>query len=266
MNSRAEHDFAGSVIAVTGAAQGLGREVVRILSARGAAVAVIDRNREGAQETVDELVSAGGTASAIACDVADAASVEAAVAATVEALGGCDGLVNNAGILPKRLLQDETVEGWDETLAINLRGPFLCTQRFGRLFRDNGRGTIVNIASIGGTVPTLGAAAYCASKAGILALTRQTALEWGEFGIRTNAVSPGYMDTPMTADRYRDAGMREQRASIVPLGRIAHPSEVAQAVAFLLSEDAGYINGHEIVVDGGFLQSTTRRMPQPAQA
>jgi NAD(P)-dependent dehydrogenase (short-subunit alcohol dehydrogenase family) len=251
------------VVVVTGGARGLGRAIVRALTVRGASVAILDRDAAGAVVTAEETVTAGGVAAGFACDVADAGSVDTAVAAVTERFCRVDALVNNAGILTKRTLQEETAQTWDETLAVNLRGPFLCTQKFGALMCAQGHGAIVNIASIGGTVPTVGAGAYCASKAGILALTRQTALEWGDRGVRANAVSPGYMHTPMTGDRYAVPGLKEQRAKMVPLGRIADPSEVASAVVFLLSAAAGYISGHEIVVDGGFVHSTTRRVPQP---
>jgi len=261
MSEPAADGIAGRVVVVTGGAQGLGRAIVEALIPLRATVVVLDRNVEGAKEAA---AAAGGRSRGIGCDVADTASVEAAASAVRAEYGGCDALVNNAGILPKRSLEEETAETWDQTMAVNLRGPFLCTQKFGALMCAQGHGAIVNIASIGGTVPTVGAGAYCASKAGILALTRQTALEWGDRGVRANAVSPGYMHTPMTGDRYAVPGLKEQRAKMVPLGRIADPSEVASAVVFLLSAAAGYISGHEIVVDGGFVHSTTRRVPQPA--
>jgi NAD(P)-dependent dehydrogenase (short-subunit alcohol dehydrogenase family) len=256
-------ELSDQIVVVTGGAQGLGRAIVAKLTARGATLAILDVNAEGAQTAAEQVRAEGGKAVAFACDVADPASVRAAADQVMAEFGRCDALVNNAGILPKRTLEEETAEAWDLTMAINLKGPFLCTQSFGALMRAQGHGAIVNIASIGGTVPTVGAGAYCASKAGVLALTRQTALEWGEHGIRTNAVSPGYMHTPMTKDRYAVPGLKEQRAAMVPLGRIADPEEMAGAVVFLLSPDAAYINGHEIVVDGGFVHSTTRKVPQP---
>jgi NAD(P)-dependent dehydrogenase (short-subunit alcohol dehydrogenase family) len=256
--------FEGRVVVVTGGVQGLGRAIVRALAARRATLAVLDRNADGARVAAEQTVAEGGTAAGFTGDVADGDSVDAAVAAVLDRFGRVDALVNNAGVLPKRTLEEETAQTWDETLAVNLRGPFLCTQKFGAVLKAQRSGVIVNIASIGGTVPTVGAGAYCASKAGILALTRQTALEWGEHGVRTNAVSPGYMQTPMTADRYAVSGLKEQRAAMVPLGRIADPEDVAGAVVFLLSDEASYINGHEIVVDGGFVHSATRRVPQPS--
>lgn len=251
---------------VTGGAQGLGRAIVRALAARGASLAILDRNGDGARVAADETAADGGTAAGFTCDVADPDSVDAAVAAVTARFGRVDALVNNAGILPRRAIEDETVQTWDEVLNINLRGPFLCTQKFGAAMKTQGAGAIVNIASIGGTVPTIHAGAYCASKAGVLALTRQTALEWGGLGIRTNAVSPGYMQTGMTQDRYAIPGLKEMRASVVPLGRVADPEDVAGAVVFLLSDEAAYVNGHEIVVDGGLTLTTTRRVSPPTEA
>jgi glucose 1-dehydrogenase len=255
--------FQGRVVVVTGGAQGLGRAIVAALGARGASVAILDRNGDGARAAAQETVAGGGSALGVTCDVADEKSVAAAVAQVTARFDRVDGLVNNAGILPRRPLEEETVQTWEETLAVNLRGPLLCTQKFGAVMKAQGGGAIVNIASIGGSVPTVHAGAYCASKAGVLALTRQTALEWGGFGIRTNAASPGYMQTGMTEDRYAIPGLKELRASVVPLGRVAGPEDVAGAVVFLLSDEASYINGHEVVVDGGLTLTTTRRVSPP---
>jgi NAD(P)-dependent dehydrogenase (short-subunit alcohol dehydrogenase family) len=181
----------------------------------------------------------------------------------LHAHGRVDGLVNNAGILTKELLLSETLEAWQRTLNINVTGYFLCLQAFGSAMADAGSGAIVNIASIGGTRPTRGAGAYCVSKAGVLALTRQAALELGPSGVRVNAVSPGFMNTAMTRDRYAVSGLEERRAQMIPLRRIARLEEVAGVVAFLLTDAAGYVNGEEIIVDGGFVHSTTANVPQP---
>jgi NAD(P)-dependent dehydrogenase (short-subunit alcohol dehydrogenase family) len=252
-----------NVIVVTGGAQGLGLAIARKLNAQGAIVAIADVNPDGARAASDELIAAGGRSIAITCDISDPDSVREARITVEKAFSKVDGLVNNAGILPKASLENETIEGWDRMLSVNLRGAFLATQQFGEMMRAQGAGSIVNIGSIGGTVPTLDAGAYCVSKAGILALTRQTALEWGKYGIRANSVSPGYMDTPMTKDRYAVPGMREQRAAMIPLGRIADPADVAGAVVFLMTPEASYISGQEILVDGAFKLTTTSRVPQP---
>lgn len=251
------------VIVVTGGGQGLGQSISHKLSALGAVVVIADINVDSARQAADELTADGGRSLAIACDISDPDSVAAARVTVEEAFSRCDGLVNNAGILPKASLELETLDGWDRMMNVNLRGAFLATQQFGAMMREQGSGSIVNIGSIGGTVPTPDAGAYCVSKAGILALARQTALEWGPYGIRANAVSPGYMETPMTRDRYAEPGVREQRSAMVPLRRIADPEDVAGAVVFLMTPEASYISGQEILVDGGFKLSTTSRMAQP---
>lgn len=252
--------FDAKVVVVTGGAVGLGRQIAEDLVSLGARVVVLDRQVEDAAPGAS---TAWAEITPFRCDVSDPASVLDAKEFVANRFGRCDGLVNNAGILNKALLEEETPENWDRTMAVNLRGPFLCTQHFGALMRDQGGGSIVNICSIGGSVPAMGAGAYTASKAGLLALTRQTALEWGNANIRVNSVSPSYMETPMTADRYAVSGLREARAKRVPLGRIAALSEVASVVIFLLSAQASYVSGREILVDGGFAQTLTQSMRQP---
>lgn len=248
----------GRVAAVTGAASGLGRATAQVLADRGARVVVVDVDEAGGERAASELP---GDAAFVRCDVTSAQAVEAAAAEAERAAGPCDILVNNAGIMTKQVLLEETVEAWDRIFAVNVRGPFLCTQAFGRRMVKRGEGRIVNVASIGATVPTEGAGAYCVGKAGILALTRQSALELGPLGIRTNAVSPGYMRTAMTAANYAVPGLEERRSRLIPLRRIAEVEEVAAAIAYLASDAASYVNGVEIVVDGGFLHSTTRAVP-----
>jgi NAD(P)-dependent dehydrogenase (short-subunit alcohol dehydrogenase family) len=254
----------GRVVVVTGAAGGLGGAISSRVADRGGFVVALDVDGGAAERAAADIRAAGGRAEPVQCDVTDQASVAAAAGAVLERHGRVDGLVNNAGILTKAPLADETLESWERTMAVNLRGYFLCLQAFGRAMREAGRGAIVNIASIGATAPTVGAGAYCVSKAGVVALTRQAALEWGSAGVRANAVSPGFMKTAMTADRYAVSGLEERRAQLVPLGRIAPVEEVAAVVEFLLDDAAAYVTGREIVVDGGFLHSTTLQVPQPA--
>jgi NAD(P)-dependent dehydrogenase (short-subunit alcohol dehydrogenase family) len=259
-------EWTGRVIVVTGAGGGLGRCIAQRVAERGAVVGALDIDLDAARRTADDLLARGLQADAVGCDVTDGDSVNAAAEDLEERHGPCHGLVNNAGILTKAPLAEETLEAWERTMAVNLRGYFLCLRRFGAAMREQGRGSIVNIASIGATVPTVGAGAYCVSKAGVVALTRQAALEWGPSGVRVNAVSPGFMKTNMTEDRYAVSGLEERRAQMIPLGRIAPVEEVAAVVAFLLGDDAGYVTGRDVVVDGGFLHTTTLRVPQPGAA
>jgi NAD(P)-dependent dehydrogenase (short-subunit alcohol dehydrogenase family) len=252
-----------SVVVITGAGSGLGRRTAHAVAERGSTVVVLDLDADAAAATVEGLARDGHDASAVQADVTDPASVARAKDEILAQHGRVDGLVNNAGILVKNRLLDESFDAWQKTLAVNITGYFLCLQAFARPMIDGGGGSIVNIASIGATVPTIGAGSYCVSKAGVLALTRQAALELGPDGVRVNAVSPGFMKTAMTQDRYAVSGLEERRAQMIPLRRIADLGEVAAVVAFLLSSDAGYVNGQEIVADGGFLHSTTVNVPQP---
>jgi NAD(P)-dependent dehydrogenase (short-subunit alcohol dehydrogenase family) len=251
-------DMDGAVVVVTGAGSGLGRTTATLLAERGATLVALDIDLAAAQATADAL-----GATAVQADVTDPAAVARAKDAVLAEHGRIDGLVNNAGILTKEPLLTESLAAWQRTLDINITGYFLCLQAFGAAMVEAGSGAIVNIASIGGTRPTIGAGAYCVSKAGVLALTRQAALELGPSGVRVNAVSPGFMKTAMTADRYAVSGLEERRAQMIPLRRIANLEEVAGVVTFLLTPAAGYVSGEEIIVDGGFVQSTTANVPQP---
>ncbi|HET7028724.1 MAG TPA: SDR family oxidoreductase [Candidatus Limnocylindrales bacterium] len=254
------------VVVITGAGSGLGRRTAQAVAERGSTVVALDLDADAAAATVAALTGAGHEASSVQADVTDPGSVARAARDVLARHGRVDGLVNNAGILVKNSLLDESFEAWQKTLAVNVTGYFLCLQAFGQAIVEAGGGAIVNIASIGATIPTIGAGSYCVSKAGVLALTRQAALELGPQGVRVNAVSPGFMKTAMTQDRYAVSGLEERRAQLIPLRRIADLGEVAAVVAFLLGADAGYVNGQEIVADGGFLQSTTVNVPQPSSS
>jgi len=244
----------GRVAVVTGAAGGIGGAIVERLAGLGASVALLDLPQAlgGLEKAASELRAPSLCAG---CDIADPASVKAAAALVVERLGGCDILVNNAGVLgPHAALQDVDLDSWERLMAINLRGPFLCTQAFGAAMLERRRGSIVNIGSIAAAKPNA-SPAYSVSKAGLLALTRHTAVEWGPRGIRTNAVSPGFISTPLSAAHYANAEALEWRKGLVPLRRLGVTSDIADAVAYLASDAAGFVNGQDLTVDGGFLET-----------
>ena len=195
----------------------------------------------------------------MACDVSDAS----AVAAVAEAIGPVDVLVNNAGIWRFGRLEDVLPGDVDDVLAVNLRGPLLAMQAFGRGMLERRRGAIVNVVSSAAAQVNTGVGIYAASKAGLLALTRQAALEWGPRGVRVNAVGPGLVPTEGTADVYDDPEVRQIRAGAVPLRRLGSPSDIAEVVAFLVSDGAAYVTGQVLYVDGGLTQSLMTLLPRP---
>ncbi len=250
----------GRVAIVTGAATGIGRAVARRLGGEGARVAVVDRRHEAGESTARALREGGGEARFVACDVADAAQVRAMVESVVAAWGRIDVLVNNAGIPGAAVPADElNAEDWDRVIAVNLSGVFLCAKHAIPHLRANGRGAIVNVASTFGLVGAHASPAYCASKGGVIALTRQLAVDYGPHGIRVNAVCPGYVDNDMDERRARMApaaaarhlAARQAAAALQPLGRQADVGEIAAAVAFLASDDAAFMTGAIVPVDGG---------------
>jgi len=244
----------GSVALVTGAAGGLGAAIVTALLDVGATPVLLDVASDGLEEAARRIERAyGHRPGTIACDVTDPAAIEKAASWLESRYGRCDVLVNNAAILERAPLEEHPVDLWDRVIAVNVRGYFLCTQAFGRLMLAAGSGSIVNVASLAGESPSFGNGAYCASKAGVLALTRQTAVEWGPRGVRANAVSPSFMRTPMMAESTEE--FERQRTHNVPLGRIADTSEPAAAVVFLASPSASYLNGINVQVDGALAQA-----------
>lgn len=249
----------GRVSIVTGAASGIGRAIALAMAAAGARVIVSDLHLEEGQATVNFITKAGGEAIFVACDVSNAEQVSGLVQAALEHFGRLDGLVNNAGISGgSKLVHELELETWDSVIAVNLRGPFLCAKyAIPHLMADGG--VIVNIASTYGLIGAPLAAAYCASKGGVVNLTRQLAVDYGSFGIRVNAICPGYVDTDMggyraslppeqsaAANARREAGAAKQ-----PLGRQAQALEIARVAVFLASDESSFMTGSIVTVDGG---------------
>jgi 3-oxoacyl-[acyl-carrier protein] reductase len=242
------HTMTGRVALVTGASRGIGRAIALRLAARGAVVVAAARG-DNAKATVDDIRAAGGTADALALDVTDAAGVSNAVSALVAAHGRIDILVNNAGITRDQLMLRMKREDWDAVLATNLTAAFTCIQAVLRPMVKQRSGRIVSVSSVVGQAGNAGQANYAASKAGLIGLTKSLALEVASRNITVNAVAPGLIDTDMT--RAISAGAHQDWANRIPLQRLGTPEDVAAAVAFLASDEASYITGHVLAVNGG---------------
>ena len=253
--------FAGRVCVVTGGASGIGRSVVLALAVRGARIAILDRNETGAQLTLQAVQAAGAEGLAVACDVADQASVEAACSAVRDRFGDAQILVNNAGIIRPGGLGELSLADWNLLLSVNLTGYFLCAQAFGRAMRANRDGAIVHVSSVCATVPLPLSGAYSVAKAGVTMLSRLLALEWAADGVRSNVVLPGLIHTEMTEAVYSQPGMTGRRAAIVPAQRIGRPEDIAQMILFLASPKSSYVTGAEVSVDGAFRDNLMKIVP-----
>ena len=243
--------LSGKSAIVTGSASGIGREIAMTLAGNGASITVADRNLQNGETVAKQIVESGGTARAARVDVTDSGQVDDLVASTVAAYGSVDILVNVAGFGFNSPIVDMREEDWDLVLGVNLKGQFLCCRAAGRQMIEQGNGgRIVNIASTAANNARYAGGAYCAAKAGVVQLTKVLALEVGEHGITVNAVGPGFTETPATvesSDEYRSNFLEQ-----VPAARLGQPSDIANAVLFLVSPESGYVNGQAIYVDGGY--------------
>lgn len=248
----------GKVALVTGGGSGMGKSDAILLAAQGAKVAVTGIDLKPCKEVADYIVSQGGEAIALMMDVADQKSVDKGISETVKSFGRLDILVNNAGIFEPKPVLELTEAEWDRTIAINLKGQFLCAQRAAKEMAKNKWGRIINIASIASGsvgVGIAGAAHYTASKGGIIGLTETLAVEFAPLGITVNVIGPGAIDTPMTNASNIPKDMMAGILAKVPLKRMGKPEEIAAGVVFLASDEASYITGSTLYIDGGWLAS-----------
>ena len=243
--------FENKVAMVTGAGSGIGAETARRFAAEGAKVVVADLNEEAAAKIVAEIERDGGTATAVHQDVGNPASVEKSVEMAMEKFGRLDVAVNNAGITGDLApLADYSLDGWDKAIAVNLSGVFYGMKYQIPAMLRSGGGSIVNIASILGSVAARDSAGYNAAKHGVVGLTKSAALEYSADGVRVNAIGPGYIDTPLL--QALDKEVYDGLVDLHPIGRLGRPEEVAELALFLASDRASFISGSYHVVDGGY--------------
>ena len=248
--------FKNKVVLVTGAAHGIGQAIALRFGSEGGQVIVNDVNAQGTEDTVQAIIANGGLAVAGVADVSDKSQVDHLFDTVLERFGTVDVLVNNAGLINvERHFLEGDEAWWDRVLAVNLKSVFLCSLRAAHIMARRHQGVIINMSSGGATRSHRGMAAYDASKGGIEALTRAMALDLAPYGIRVNALVPGSIDTQGMSSE-----IKRERGQTIPMGRPGEPEELAGPAAFLASDDASYVNGHILVVDGGLLSQ--QRSPQ----
>lgn len=253
----------GRVCVVTGGASGIGAATARALAEVDARVAIVDRDEASALAAARAISDDPARVIAVGCDIGDEAAVRDAAARVRRELGPVYGLVNNAGFLRAGALEDVSVADWNDVLTVNLTGQLLCAREFGRDMLAAGRGAIVHVASIAALHPQTHSGAYSASKAGVLLLSRQLAGEWGPRGVRSNAVCPGMIRTALSAKFYEVPGFEAARAAVTASRRVGEPSDIAEPCVFLLSDRAAYVNGTELLVDGGLGCMLMDMVPRP---
>jgi NAD(P)-dependent dehydrogenase (short-subunit alcohol dehydrogenase family) len=253
---RMTKEFGGKVVLVTGAGSGIGRAIACAFAAKSASVVVSDIDENAGNETVKMIAQYGGKAVFVAANVANNIDVETLVNKSVEKFGSLDLGINNAGIVGDgSTIAEMPEEEWDRVIAVNLKGMFLCVKYEIRQMIKQGGGVIVNIASVNGLVGApAGGSAYTASKHGVTGITKAAALECAKFNIRVNSICPGIIETPLTKElKAKSGGLFEQFAlAVTPMGRLGRPEEIAGAVTWLCSDDASFVTGAIITVDGGY--------------
>ena len=243
----------GKGAVVTGAGRGIGKAIAKALAASRAGVVVCDIDLDAAARVAGEIESSGGKALPANADVRIRSEIEQMVQKGTQEFGGIQILVNNAGVVLRKPAEEITEEEWDKVIDINLKGTFLCAQTVGKAMIQRGEGgRIINIASIMGGVALPPRAAYCASKGGIIALTKDLAAEWAKYGVTVNTISPGWTVTEMTQAYFSQEEVRGFLLERIPLNRLGKPEDIANLAVFLASEYSGYITGQAIFVDGGW--------------
>jgi NAD(P)-dependent dehydrogenase (short-subunit alcohol dehydrogenase family) len=252
------------IVVVTGAGGGIGSRIAVDFAKQGARVVVMERNATAGSKTVEKINKLNiHEPLSLSCDVSDPISVSIAATTLEKAWGNADILINNAAVMATGTIADMDITAWNKQLAVNLNGYLLCSQHFGAQMRAKGKGAIVHIASISGSNPQGNSGAYSVSKAGILMLSKQIATEWGKDNIRSNCISPGMIETPLTEGFYKVEGIREKRESVTPTGRIGLPRDISDAALFLASDRASFITGEEVTVDGGYTKMLMNLIPRP---
>lgn len=240
------------VAIITGSDRGIGKGIATIFAKAGANVIIASVNTQGCAETCQEIKKFGVDALALHCDVSNERDVENLISETVKKFGKLDIFVNNAGVLLQKPLEEVTEKELDWLLSINLKGVFYCTKHAAKQMKKQGKGgSIVNIASIAALVGYPGLTAYCASKGGVAAFTRSAAIELAPAGIRVNAICPGLVETPMTKDALASEKMREENLKSIPIHIIGQPEDIGYGALYLASDEARYVTGVSLVVDGG---------------
>ncbi|MGE5287214.1 MAG: SDR family NAD(P)-dependent oxidoreductase [Micromonosporaceae bacterium] len=243
----------GRVALVTGAASGIGEAIAKRLAGEGAAVLVTDVQDAAGTRVVKEVVGNGGRASYVHLDVTSEPEWEAAAAAALEEFGRLDILVNNAGMGDLAAIEDTSLEDWNRTISIDQTGVFLGMKTAGAALAASGHGSVINISSIFGTSGGFGTSpAYHAAKGAVRTLTKNVALHWAGNGVRVNSVHPGFIDTPIL-DQAKGTPIEQAMLDVTPMGRLGKPAEIAAGVAYLASDDASFVTGLELYIDGGYM-------------
>jgi NAD(P)-dependent dehydrogenase (short-subunit alcohol dehydrogenase family) len=247
---------------VTGAGSGIGRSIALTFSEHGANVVAADKDLASARETVSLITQSGRRAIAVEADVSKKPQVIGMKESALSKYGAIDVLVNNAGTMsPPCAIEELPEEDWDRVISVNLKGTFLCSQVIGKAMSVRGKGCIINIASTCGHGPYPMGGAYSPSKAAILVLTQQLALEYAKYNIRVNSISPGLIRTPLTERTYADKDVHDKRITLIPVHRIGGAEDIANVALFLASDDSSYVNATDILVDGGFLKVLQQLLP-----